>query len=153
MSPHTTCLVPGCVRMSAFRLACLGLGLFGCQMPPAAGLVSCPLPTTEQVRQILELAPLGTPRDEVMARLSEAGIAGTFGENQSIYYCDLWKRADDLRWHINVVLLFDDQGKLYATRPDASGQVDPSPRSRPASEPPTGPGGQPIEPPPDPFQP
>jgi hypothetical protein len=101
----------------------------GCQSPPAPSLVSCPLPTTEQVHEILAIAPLGTSRDDVLQKLSDAGISGSFGENQSLYYCDLWKRKDDLRWHLNVVLLFDDDGKLYATRPDASGHVDPTPRS------------------------
>jgi hypothetical protein len=107
--------------------------LAGCQMTPAAAIVGCPLPSTEQVQEILAIAPLGTHRDEVVQRLSKAGIAGNYGENQSLFYCDLWKRSDDLRWHINVVLLFDDDGKLYATRPDAAGQVDPSPRSHPAA--------------------
>jgi hypothetical protein len=121
-------------RLNGLLIAVLAGGLtiaaeFGCQSPPAPGLVSCPLPTTEQVHEILAIAPLGTPRDDVLQKLTQAGISGSFGENQSLYYCDLWKRKDDLRWHLNVVLLFDDEGKLYATRPDASGRVDPTPRS------------------------
>lgn len=101
----------------------------GCQTTPAPNLISCPLPSTEQVREVLKVAPLGTSREETLEKLAEAGITGSFGENQSLYYCDLWKRDESLRWHLNVVLLFDDEGKLYATRPDASGQIDPSPRS------------------------
>ncbi|MDZ4689143.1 MAG: hypothetical protein SH850_29050 [Planctomycetaceae bacterium] len=130
---------------AAWIVAVAGLG---CQTSPAAGLTSCPLPTTEQVHEILTIVPLGTPRDDAIARLGTAGITGNFGENQSIYYCDLWKRRDGLRWHINVVLLFDDEGNLYATRPDAAGQVDPSPRSHSTPPPTTR-----AEIPADPFQP
>lgn len=102
--------------------------VIGCQSTPAPGLMMCPLPSTEQVHAILEIAPLGTQRDEAIAQLGEAGVLGTFGENQSIYYCDIWDRGDGIRWHINVALLFDDSGQLYATRPDQTGNVDPTPR-------------------------
>lgn len=70
---------------------------------------------------------MGTSREDVEARLKAAGIAGGFNTNRSIYYCDLWKRDDNLRWHLNVSLLFDEQGLLYATQPDASGNLNPSP--------------------------
>ncbi len=103
--------------------------LTGCQMTPAPGLINCPLPSTEQVQEILQLAPLGTPRQEAIERLKKAGVLGTFGENQSIYYCDVWDKGEGLRWHINVALLFDDSGTLYATRPDRNGQIDPTPRA------------------------
>ena len=102
--------------------------VIGCQMTPAPGLVTCPLPSTEQVHSILEIAPLGTSRDDTIAQLEKAGIRGWFGENQSIYYCDIWDRGEGIRWHINVALLFDDSGQLYATRPDRSGNIDPTPR-------------------------
>lgn len=115
--------------VTALAVGALSTGLVGCQTTPAPNLVSCPLPTTEQVNEILKIAPLGTSRDEVVQKLTKAGIAGSFGENQSLFYCDIWKRGDDLRWHLNVVLLFDDDGKLYATRPDTTGQVDNTPRS------------------------
>lgn len=99
-------------------MAVVGAWVAGCQMTPAPGFVNCPLPVVEQTLQVLEIAPLGTARDEAMKRLKTAGIGGDFGENRSIYYCDYWKRSDRESWHINVVLLFDEQGKLYKTRPD-----------------------------------
>lgn len=139
------------IRSLAFGIAAAGMvvvATLGCQTSPAAGLTSCPLPTTEQVHEILTIVPLGTPRDDAIEQLDQAGITGNFGENRSIYYCDLWKRRDGLRWHINVVLLFDDEGKLYATRPDAAGQVDPSPRSHPVTPATT----TRVEMPADPFQ-
>lgn len=103
--------------------------VIGCQLTPAPGLVNCPLPTNEQVREVLRIVPLGTSREEAKKRLVEAGFAGNFGENESIYYCDIWDKGDGVRWHINVTLLFDDEGQLYATRPDVNGQIDPTPRS------------------------
>lgn len=106
------------------------LTLTACQLTPAPQMLPCPLPSTEQVQAILEIAPLGTPRTEVEQRLQEHGFAGTFGANQSIYYCDIWDQGQGVRWHINVILLFDDDGKLYATRPDPLGQVDPTPRDK-----------------------
>lgn len=99
----------------------------GCQLTPAPQLVTCPLSSADQVAEILQIVPIGTSREDVPAKLKAAGIAGGFNTNRSIYYCDLWKRDGDLRWHINVSLLFDEQGLLYATQPDATGKVDPSP--------------------------
>ncbi|MDX1970844.1 MAG: hypothetical protein SFV23_27000 [Planctomycetaceae bacterium] len=103
--------------------------VIGCQLTPAPGLVNCPLPTNEQVREVLRIVPLGISREEAKKRLVEAGFAGNFGENESIYYCDIWDKGDGVRWHINVTLLFDDEGHLYATRPDVNGAIDPTPRS------------------------
>lgn len=106
------------------------LGVAGC-MSTHLSLVPCPLSPAEQVQRVREVAPLGTTREEVVARLKKAGIRGNFGENESIFYCDVWEqKADDSRWHMNVTLLFDEQGKLYATRPDEHGQVAESPRSQ-----------------------
>lgn len=103
--------------------------LTGCQMTPSPGLVSCPLPAVEQTTRLLEIAPLGTAREEVMKRLKDAGVRGNYGQNESIFYCDVWERSETERWHINVVLMFDDDGKLYRTRPELSesGMVDPAP--------------------------
>ena len=66
------------------------------------------------------MIPVGTPREAVVERLSKAGIEGTFGTSDSIYYCDLWKRETGERWHLDLALLFDEQGKLYETRPAQS---------------------------------
>ncbi len=102
-----------------FALAfCLGCAV-GCQMTPAPGLVTCPLPVSEQTARILDIVPLGTSRDDAIKKLDEAGVIGNFstGDSKSTYYCDVWQQDKDERWHINVVLLFDEEGILYGTRP------------------------------------
>ncbi|OYW15945.1 MAG: hypothetical protein B7Z55_14490 [Planctomycetales bacterium 12-60-4] len=116
-------------RLSTAPLLLGALLHAGCQLTPAPGLTNCPLPVNEQVHEILQIVPLGTSRDEASQRLTKAGFAGNFSENQSIYYCDIWDKGEGVRWHINVMLLFDEQGKLYATRPDMNGQIDPTPRN------------------------
>lgn len=80
-------------------------------------IVHCPLAAAEQASRVLSIAPLGTSREETLAALKQAGIEYSFGENQSICYCDLWKQAQEV-WHIHVVLLFDEQGRLYNVRPN-----------------------------------
>ncbi len=109
-------------RATFAALLAAGLGA-GCRLTPSPGLMACPLPASEQVQRVLKVTPLGTPRDQVLKELEAAGVAGTFGENQSIYYCDIWEQEDGSRWHINVALLFDDDGLLYATRPDRAGKA------------------------------
>jgi hypothetical protein len=91
-------------------------GFGGCQ---SAGplIAACPWPSPVQSAEILKLAPLGTPRSEVLEKLKSAGISGNSGANESIFYCDLWKQPSGEVWHINVVLLFDADDQLYATRP------------------------------------
>lgn len=89
----------------------------GCQtLSPS--LVPCPLPVSEQAARIRDIVPPGTPREEALAKLKKAGIEGTLGSANSIFYCDTWKQSDQERWHINVELLFDKDGKLYAYRPE-----------------------------------
>lgn len=97
------------------------LGLLSCWM-----LVGCtglrqvmpaPLVFEEQSKEILEIAPLGTPKEEAIRKLTEAGVSGEFASSPSIYYCDLWERENGHRWHMNVALLFNEQGELYKTRP------------------------------------
>ena len=97
----------------------------GCQLTPSPGLVACPLPVAEQAAKVVEVAPLGSTREEAMKRLTDAGIRGNFGENESLFYCDVWERDQTERWHMNVVLLFDEQGRLYSTRPGIAGPEDP----------------------------
>ena len=107
-------------RWSSATVLTIVLG--GCQsMPPS--LVRCPLPAVEQAGQVEEIVPLGTMREDAVSRLKKAGIAGNFGEANSIFYCDVWNRSDSERWHINVALLFDEDGKLYAYRPDPHGNA------------------------------
>lgn len=94
-----------------------GAMLAGCQtMSPA--LTSCPMPAVEQAARVQKIVPIGTPRDEAVAALKKAGIEGTFGTGNSIFYCDTWTQSDKERWHINVELLFNQSGEVYAYRPD-----------------------------------
>jgi hypothetical protein len=114
----------GHFRLAAARLPRCMIWILlaaGCQtMSPS--LVSCPWSAVEQARKIDEIVPPGSTREEAVSRLKKAGIAGNFGEADSIYYCDIWNRDDSERWHINVALLFDEEGKLYALRPDPHGK-------------------------------
>jgi hypothetical protein len=79
--------------------------------------VECPLSAAEQQQAVLEIVPRGTSRAEAIRRLKEAGIEFSPGRKDSIYYLSLWTRSNGQRWHINVALLFDPAGNLYATRP------------------------------------
>lgn len=107
------CMPP--VGLLALAFFCLTLA--GCQLGSAGKIVASPWSSAQQEQAILELVPLGTPRDEVVERLSQAGIEGGFGVSDSVFYCDLWKRPSGEWWHINVALLFDQSGRLYKTRP------------------------------------
>ena len=110
------------VRIVPRVWATLALGFFlfapagGCSSPPTS-LVESPLTVEQQQRAVLDLVPVGSTRDEAERRLKAAGIEYTASRSQSIYYLSLWNRRDGERWHINVALLFDGEGKLYASRP------------------------------------
>ncbi len=86
----------------------------GCLMPGA--IEPSPWTYSEQQQEILKLVPVGTPRDAAVERLQKAGIDGTFGVSDTVYYCDIWNRPDGERWHLNVALYFDDEGLLYDSR-------------------------------------
>lgn len=90
--------------------------LVGCASP-GTNLVDCPLSIEQQQLAVLEVVPRGSSRADAERRLKEAGIEFSAGQGNSIYYLSLWNRQDGKRWHINVALLFDSQGRLYQTRP------------------------------------
>jgi len=98
--------------------------LGGCQVVGKKRIIPCPLSFKDQTRQILKITPLKTSRDEVVEKLTAAGIEGAFGAShlqqdevqKSIYYCDVWNRENGERWHVDVALLFDGSGLLYGTR-------------------------------------
>lgn len=112
-----------CVRRSLLRAVAaasvsLGIGTFsGCMLAPGS-IEPSPLSAVEQQIEILDLAPVGTPRDEAIRRLETAGIEGGFGASgaKSTYYCDLWNRPDGTRWHLDVAVLFDDDGRVWIAR-------------------------------------
>lgn len=105
--------------------------LVGCHLG-ASRITPSPLTYAEQERAIFELVPSGTPRDEVVRKLDEAGISGTFGIRETVYYCDVWKRDDGTRWHVDVALLFDAEGRLYQAR-RGQAQTSAAPEGTPAS--------------------
>jgi hypothetical protein len=104
-----------CVLAAVLLL--VGGALGGCQLATAR-IEPAPLSAAEQQLAILELAPVGTPRDEAVERLVGAGIEGGFGATgaRSTYYCDLWRRPDGNHWHLDVALLFDDHGRVWIAR-------------------------------------
>jgi hypothetical protein len=101
-----------CIILSAVLVGCFtGRGR----------VVPSPLGYTEQSASILKIAPVGTPRELAVQSLSAAGIEGTYSRGgNSIYYCDLWQRENGDRWHLDVAILFDDDGQVKATRPAQS---------------------------------
>jgi hypothetical protein len=101
------------LRLAAAGLVALGLvGCVGITRP----IVACPLTYSEQEKELLTVVPKGTRRDDALRRLAAAGVEGSFGISQRVYYCELWKRPSGEQWHINVALLFDDAGKFYKTQ-------------------------------------
>jgi hypothetical protein len=96
---------------------CLAIAAGGCASASLSGrLVDNPLPTAEQQDEVLKLVPVGTPREEALETLANAGIEVHEGASNTIYYCDIWRRKDGSRWQMDVALLFDKQGNLYRTR-------------------------------------
>lgn len=79
-------------------------------------IVPCPLTYSEQSKEVLNVVPKGTRCDDALRKLAAAGIDGSFGISRRVYYCELWKRPDGSRWHLNVALLFDETGRLYKTQ-------------------------------------
>ena len=91
----------------------------GCQTLPT--LVTCPIPEPEQAARIQDIVPVGTERRTAVEKLRDAGIGGTFSTGESIFYCSTWLQNEQERWHINVDVLFDKDGRVYAYRPDPHG--------------------------------
>ncbi len=88
------------------------------------------------------MVPKGTRRDDALRKLTEAGIEGSFGISQRVYYCELWNRPDGSRWHLNVALLFDETGKLYKTQAADCDITASSDKSLPAAGSPRNDSGQ-----------
>jgi len=89
----------------------------GCVNPQ---LVRCPLSDSDLTKQILEVAPMGTSRDEAVDKLKSAGIDGAFGSarsqfGQEYYCCTTWRRPHGEIWKISLLLHFDKSGKLCET--------------------------------------
>jgi len=95
---------------------CVAAGCVG----PQIQAVRCPLDDKELNKKILEVAPVGTPRDEAVKRLNDAGISGAFGSEHSgfgkdYYCCQKWHRPSGETWRISLLVHFDKSGKLSET--------------------------------------
>mgnify|MGYP006908295313 FL=1 len=89
----------------------------GCHLPIGKpSIIASPLSQAAQEAAILDVAPLGTPREKAVAALETAGITGNYGTRDSIYYCDLWQRPEVVTWQMNLAVLFDEEGRVYKTR-------------------------------------
>lgn len=89
-----------------------------------------PLPVAEpnweeQREALLDITPVGTPREDVAARLTEAGVQFTCSGDEPVYtagmqcstfYCHRWGLGDGKIWPLDVALLFDESGALYKIR-------------------------------------
>lgn len=121
-------------RAATVLLAALLVSQAGCRLG-VQNVIESPLSYDEQAREIRSIVPLGTSREQAVARLTEAGVQGRFGVSRSIYYCDLWQRDAGDYWHLDVALLFYDSGKLYRTRRAAaqiSADADSQPKQGPS---------------------
>jgi len=87
----------------------------GCRLG-AGRVVPCPLASADQKAALLKIAPLGTPRDAAIQKFEKAGIEGSFGISETVFYCDFWKRANGERWDMDLSMLFDQSGQLYKIR-------------------------------------
>lgn len=103
------------LRPRSFFVLTWLISLTGCA-GGAGTLSNAPLSVEEQQQQVLTIAPIGTPRNEVATRLKKAGIEFTSSAGDSVYYCEAWQRDDGKRWILDVALLFNESGELYAAR-------------------------------------
>ncbi|VAX38415.1 hypothetical protein MNBD_PLANCTO02-1460 [hydrothermal vent metagenome] len=111
-------LFPFFTRWHLFVVAgfLLAATVYGCQLMGTREIDS-PLSYSAQQSKIIEIAPKGTARDEAIAQLNEAGVAGEFSRGKSTYYCGSWTQKNGVIWRTNVALLFDEEGTVIGTRP------------------------------------
>jgi len=111
-------------RFSSTALpVCLLILAAGCRLLSNASIQPA-LSYREQVREVQRLVPLGTQRDETIARLEAAGIVGEYSAaGQSIYHCQFRTLPDGGRRHMNVALLFNEQDEFYAVQPSDSNVI------------------------------
>lgn len=114
MSVRSRIPAPGRYVVAGTILLCLAAG---CVAPQT---VRCPLEDATLDKKILEIAPVGTPRDEAVKRLNDAGIRGAFGSEHSgfgkdYYCCQVWRQPNGEFWRISLLLHFDKSGNLSET--------------------------------------
>jgi hypothetical protein len=114
-----------------FKSSLIFLVLFsGCVVPQ---MVRCPIADADLSKNIFEIAPKGTPRDETIAKLRAAGIDGSFAPDKSTmgkdyFCCQSWRRPDGEVWRINMLLHFDKSGNFVETldMPNADSGLKPA---------------------------
>lgn len=96
--------------LAAWLAGALLLCPAGCRL---TGMPDLRRPSYDAQKQaLLEVVPLGTPREEAVDRIEAAGITGEFGVSESVYYCDFWRRPGE-HWYLDIALYFDESGRLY----------------------------------------
>jgi hypothetical protein len=103
----------------------------GCVAVPQ--MVRCPMGDADLSKNIFEIAPKGTPRDETIAKLRAAGVDGSFApQNSSMgkdyFCCQSWRRPDGEIWKISMLLHFDKSGNFVETleMPNADSGLKPA---------------------------
>jgi len=102
----------------------------GCVVPQ---MVRCPMVDADLSKNIFEIAPKGTPRDETIAKLRAAGIDGSFAPDKSTmgkdyFCCQTWRRPGGEVWRISMLLHFDKSGNFVETldMPNADSGLKPA---------------------------
>jgi hypothetical protein len=118
-------------RNHRFKLLLMLLVLIsGCVVPQ---MVRCPVADADLSKNIFEIAPKGTPRDETIAKLRAAGIDGSFAPDKSTmgkdyFCCQTWRRPSGEVWRISMLLHFDKSGNFVETldMPNADSGLKPA---------------------------
>jgi hypothetical protein len=97
-----------------FRLAAIVLGgtlAGGCQFSNVASF-------PDQQTALMEIAPIGTPREEVARKLKEAGVSyqPSPPPDPGVFYCESWEMPNGERFLMASEILFDSEGRLLEIR-------------------------------------
>ncbi len=108
------------VRRRIYRPSCwfVLIGVLAATWPISGCAMRNVASFTDQRTAILEVVPLGTPREKTAVLLKEAGISYTTsgGPEPGVYYCESWEIEPGERFHLFSELLFDEEGRLQDVR-------------------------------------
>lgn len=124
------------------RRVALALAAFtvcgGCSLFRGEEMVG-PYSYNRQSAEIQKLVRIGDPQRDVVQTLEKAGMVGEYSRfgsriNDTVYYCQIWNRADGEVWQMSVSLLFEERRLAGIALYDAAGDVDAgSGRNHPAT--------------------